>query len=230
MKYIPSVGTEDYFKWRVRRCAQIVSLANEYTALVGKEVLDLGCGEGALSFLLSKDGARVHAVDISVSRLEQMRNFCRGMDIDIRKVLNESLPYPDETFDVIFCFDVIPQVTDYSRSLREMGRCVRKEGHVFVEMLPYYSLISGHHLYTYTLLPAQYLPRGFMKWWLFRKEPRGEHPGERWSTFVALNRITVKKFRKAAADGGFSIVQENFLFKYPMSLKSRSTGYDILAS
>jgi len=97
-----------------------------------------------------------------------------------------------------------------------MNRCLKKEGFVFLEMAPYYSLISGHHLYTYTFLPAQYLPKSFVKWWLFKKKPnKTDTPQSRWESFITLNKITVSHFKKLAVKNGFKILEENYIFKVP---------------
>ena len=104
----------------------------------GKEVLDIGAGTGALSLLLLKQGAkRVTCGDIS----EQMLNKCRekaknmgfGEDrIDFRVLDAESLPFTENSYDVVvtgMSFGLFP---DQPKAIKEMARVVRHGGSISV--------------------------------------------------------------------------------------------------
>ena len=54
-------SVEDYVAWRVERARPAVRRVAAYQPLSGREVLDVGCGYGALSTALSDEGAQVHA-------------------------------------------------------------------------------------------------------------------------------------------------------------------------
>src|SRR2546430_12641774 len=73
----------------------------------GKRVLDLGCGSGENSFLLSRRGAEVIGVDLSVSliALAQRRLMLNGGTHGPVRFLCASahhLPIPDSSIDVVF--------------------------------------------------------------------------------------------------------------------------------
>jgi len=104
----------------------------------GKEVLDIGAGTGALSLLLLKQGAkRVTCGDIS----EQMLNKCRekaknmgfGEDrIDFRVLDAESLPYEENSYDVVvtgMSFGLFP---NQQKAVNEMARVARHGGCISV--------------------------------------------------------------------------------------------------
>jgi 2-polyprenyl-3-methyl-5-hydroxy-6-metoxy-1,4-benzoquinol methylase len=209
-------SVENYFKWRLTCVSEIIKLAKKYTPLSNKQVLDIGCGEGPLSYSLYKEKAEVHAIDIPNIFLERIKNFTKGMNINIIKASNEMLPYKDKFFDIIFSFDVMEHVRDYDKSFSEMNRCLKRKGYIFLEMSPYYSLVAGHHLYNFSFLPAQYLPKKFMKWWILRKKPnKRDTPVEAWKQFEYLNKISISKLRKLAKKYNLKILEENFIFKYP---------------
>ena len=206
-------SVENYFEWRLTRVSKIISHTKKYTSLSNKQVLDIGCGEGPLSYSLYKEKAGVHAIDIFLGII---KNFTKGMNINIIKATNEMLPYKDKFFDIIFSFDVIEHVRDYDKSFSEMNRCLKKKGYIFLETTPYYSLVAGHHLYNFSFLPAQYLPKEFMKWWILRKKPnKRDTPVEAWKQFEDLNKITISKVRKLAKKYNLKILEEKFIFKYP---------------
>lgn len=212
---------ESYFRWRVARANEIILLAQKYTSFRKKKVLDLGCGEGPLSYLLYKKGAKVHAIDISEEALKAMKKFTKGMKIDIRKTSCENLPYQNRFFDLIFSFDVLEHVQDYKKSFAEMKRCLKRKGYIFLEMTPYYAF-TGHHLYDFTFLPVQYLPKRLMKWWILRKKPsQMDTPKQAWNQFLSLNKISISQVRKLAQKHNFKILEENFIFKIPPLLETK---------
>src|SRR3954447_7032009 len=63
----------------------------------GERILDLGCGDGALTQKLVDLGCEVVAVDSSAPQVEAARN--RGLDAHV--ISGETLPYQEE-FDAVF--------------------------------------------------------------------------------------------------------------------------------
>ncbi|MCL4541862.1 MAG: class I SAM-dependent methyltransferase [Chloroflexi bacterium] len=72
--------------------------------LVGKRLLECGCGPGHLSVYFAKQGAHVSAVDVSPGNIAlcQARASANGLQVDYRAAPVESLDYPDGAFDIIF--------------------------------------------------------------------------------------------------------------------------------
>jgi ubiquinone/menaquinone biosynthesis C-methylase UbiE len=97
----------------------------------GKVVLDLGCGSGENTILLTRRGARVHATDISSSliaiarrRLEvngigEKPNFFAGSA--------HEFPLPDESVDVVFGMAILHHL-DLKLAAREVRRILRPGG------------------------------------------------------------------------------------------------------
>ena len=85
---------------------QAASAAGEGPAEAGTQnslrILDVGCGTGANIEMLSQFG-QAEGVDVSDDALE----FCRKKGLTVQKGLAETLPYPDETFDITTALDVI---------------------------------------------------------------------------------------------------------------------------
>ncbi|MGZ4290911.1 MAG: class I SAM-dependent methyltransferase [Gaiellaceae bacterium] len=69
--------------------------------VAGKDVLELGCGAAQWSILLAAQGARCVGFDNSERQLEYARAADAGFPL-VRGSA-ESLPFPDESFDVVFC-------------------------------------------------------------------------------------------------------------------------------
>lgn len=123
----------------------------------GKSVLDVGCGAGNLLVALSMDAPKVLVgVDVDpiflsfgCSQFEKLIERPAPTPTLLRAAL-PSLPFTDETFDLITCFLVMPQVPDDKAALIELARVLKPGGTL---------AISGHGLG----FPLRYLRRFKLK-------------------------------------------------------------------
>jgi ubiquinone/menaquinone biosynthesis C-methylase UbiE len=71
--------------------------------LVGRDVLELGCGAGQFGVVLARAGARLVGIDNSAKQLEYARaTFAdAGLDVELVHGSAESLPFDDASFDAI---------------------------------------------------------------------------------------------------------------------------------
>jgi SAM-dependent methyltransferase len=96
--------------------------------VAGKRVLDAGCGTGYGSSILAESGAtEVVALDIDSGVLEAARESVHQLVSlqlgDVRK-----LPFPDASFDVAVCFEVVEHVDEPETVLDELRRVLRADG------------------------------------------------------------------------------------------------------
>ncbi|MDO4633320.1 MAG: class I SAM-dependent methyltransferase [Eubacteriales bacterium] len=98
------------------------------------ELLDAGCGTGAMVKLLAKDvpGKEYYGIDLSEKMIEVARE--NGETIHFRQGDCENLPYSDNSFDVVTCsmsFHHYPHVEDFfqsvSRVLKPGGRFILRD-------------------------------------------------------------------------------------------------------
>jgi 2-polyprenyl-6-hydroxyphenyl methylase/3-demethylubiquinone-9 3-methyltransferase len=100
------------------------------TDLGGRKTLDVGCGGGLLAEELARMGGEVTGVDPSERSLEAARTHAQqeGLAIDYRRATGEALPFPDATFDLVCCCDVLEHVDDLRHVLSEIARVLRPGG------------------------------------------------------------------------------------------------------
>jgi len=94
----------------------------------GLDVLDVGCGPGALTGeLIARVGTdHVTAADPSAPFVEATRD--RHPGVDVRLASAESLPFTDDAFDASLAQLVVHFMTDPLAGLREMARVTRPGG------------------------------------------------------------------------------------------------------
>lgn len=94
--------------------------------VAGKDVLELGCGAAQWSILLAGQGARCVGFDNSERQLEHAR--AAGADFPLVQGSAESLPFPDESFDVVFCDHGAMSFADQHLVVPEVVRVLRSGG------------------------------------------------------------------------------------------------------
>ena len=120
---------EDMFRFREHMAAVEMDLS----ALSGLEVLEIGSGAGGHSALFAKHGACMTSCDITnVRAAETQRKFdllgkaaegCRAMQTDA-----ESLPFVDDTFDIVYSNGVLHHTSDTERAIGEVRRVLKPGG------------------------------------------------------------------------------------------------------
>jgi len=96
----------------------------------GARLLDVGCGIGLVSEPLARLGYAVTGIDPSPHSLELARERAAraGLAIGYRVGRGEDLPYPDASFEVVTCCDVLEHVEDLPRVLSELARVLTPGG------------------------------------------------------------------------------------------------------
>ena len=98
----------------------------------GQSVLDIGCGAGAFLRLVAARGARAFGIDASEALLDVARG--RVPDAELRTGDMESLPYENDTFDLVCGFNAFFFANDIVGALREAGRVARPGAPVVIQV------------------------------------------------------------------------------------------------
>ena len=95
----------------------------------GEDVLDLGCGDGALTEKLVAAGARVVGVDASPDQVAAARR--RGLDVQVADAA--ALPFR-QAFDAVFSNAALHWVKDADAAIAGVARALRRGGRFVAEM------------------------------------------------------------------------------------------------
>jgi 2-polyprenyl-6-hydroxyphenyl methylase/3-demethylubiquinone-9 3-methyltransferase len=156
--------------------------------LVGKRVLDVGCGGGILADSMARRGARVLGIDLAakplkVAELHALEAATPG--VEYREVAAEALAQEmPAQFDAVTCMEMLEHVPDPSSIVRACAALVKPGGAVFFSTINrnpkafLFAIVGAEHV-------LNLLPKGTHEYARFIK------PSElaRWSREAGLDLV-----------------------------------------
>ena len=120
--------------------SEVVEFTNDLKRDGAKTILDLGCGAGRHSILLSKDGFKVVALDISETALKILGDRLKTASIaNVTLVKHDmwELPFVDDYFDGVLCTNVLHhgRLVQIKQATREGHRVMKGGASAFVVAL-----------------------------------------------------------------------------------------------
>jgi 2-polyprenyl-3-methyl-5-hydroxy-6-metoxy-1,4-benzoquinol methylase len=126
-----------------------------------KKVLDVGCGDGALTYLLAKTGAMVSGVDNDALGIDfakaQIAKRDPKKELHYEVVLSqaETIPFPDASFDVVTLCEVIEHLEDPSIVLKEIRRVLKNGGCLVLTTPHRLTEVSSDHNHVHEFYPEE---------------------------------------------------------------------------
>lgn len=108
----------------------LLNLAVKYGVGKGSLVLDVGCANGGVSReLLGKTGCKIEGVELLDLLVDMGNDENKKLGLDDRFSIQQGditdIPFADETFDFVFCDDVIGMVDDLEKAFAECHRVLK---------------------------------------------------------------------------------------------------------
>lgn len=135
-----TLAVDEHHWWYRGRRRVIRAELDRLTLEPGARVLDAGCGSGRTMQELV-DYGRVSGIELDEGAAALARDRQLG-EIAVGRL--EELPWPDDTFDLITCLDVIEHVPDDVVALSELRRVCRPGGRLLVTVPAHQALWSLH--------------------------------------------------------------------------------------
>ena len=105
----------------------------------GESLLDVGTGSGGLALLVARTReAQVTGVDVAEDGIERARNRASEEGLDVRFDVGDarSLPYPDNSFDIVVSTFGVIFAPDHKRAAHELARVCRPGGRLGLALMP----------------------------------------------------------------------------------------------
>jgi 2-polyprenyl-3-methyl-5-hydroxy-6-metoxy-1,4-benzoquinol methylase len=115
-------------KARYQKCLALLS--EEIGTFSGKKIIDLGCGDGVITYELSHRGAESYGVDLSEEAINFAIKKHKSLGSDSKFFVEScnDTHFDDEYFDAIISSDVIEHLSDPKELLLEIKRLLRPGG------------------------------------------------------------------------------------------------------
>lgn len=103
----------------------------------GRTALEVGSGGGILTEEIARMGFTTTGIDPAEHSLQTASNHAKaaGLSIKYEKGTGENLPYADNSFDAVFCCDVLEHVRDLPKVISEISRVLKVKGVFFYDTL-----------------------------------------------------------------------------------------------
>jgi 2-polyprenyl-6-hydroxyphenyl methylase/3-demethylubiquinone-9 3-methyltransferase len=151
---------------------------NARAPLIGKRVVDIGCGGGILAESMARKGADVTGIDLSDKALKvaDLHSLESGIQVRYEKIAAEDLAERETaSYDVVTCMEMLEHVPDPASVVRACAALVKPGGQVFFS-----TLNRNPKAYLFAILGAEYL---------LRMLPRGTHDYAKFITPAELSRF-----------------------------------------
>ena len=115
------------YVWRAGQERRL-DIVRQHVPLENRRILDVGCGIGMYTQAFCRYSPHVYGIEIELERAIQAIPRAAG----VAQAAGEAIPFPENTFDVVFSHEVLEHVTDDRRTVREIVRVTRPGGHVVI--------------------------------------------------------------------------------------------------
>ncbi len=132
----------DYDKFRYQNERHLAACIDALD-VSGKQVLEIGLGEGADSERLIRRGAHWSGVDLTAESIERVRTRLTLRELPFEELRQGSvldLPFADGSFDVVFSHGVLHHVPEIKQAQREIRRVLRPGGQLVIMVYARWSL------------------------------------------------------------------------------------------
>ena len=193
-------------------------LAQDGISLGGKRVADIGCGDGIIDLGIAHEtgpreliGFDLNLTDLP-TLLERARRYHYLDELPSTLSFCEStptqIPAAAGSFDVLVSWSCFEHVGDPLALAKEMRRVIADDGHLMLQLWPFYYSEHGSHL-------MDWYPNGFVH--LLEPEATirapmfdaaaadDEHASYMWEEYTKLNQLRLDGLQRALQDGGFAI-------------------------
>jgi ubiquinone/menaquinone biosynthesis C-methylase UbiE len=120
-------------RFREKPLAEVTKFLNQYTG----NLLDLGCGSGR--HFVKSDKIKIYGTDFSEEMLALAKRTAEKklLNIELKQMQNEEIPYPENFFDSVICIAVlhcIETAEKRKKLIYEIRRVLKPKGKALIQV------------------------------------------------------------------------------------------------
>lgn len=205
----PKIATD----WEVLK-KQILFAVNEINFfekiipnLKEKKILDLGCGRGEFLTAMKSRGYDIIGVEPDPYKEEAIERNKKdnNTEVEVLRASGEAMPFQSETFDFIYCNDVLEHCKDPRQLLKEIYRVLKPKGQVYLTVINRFGFRDQH----YRLNFLNWMPRALGEIYIkLRGRLKFPIPGQKKESLYKLSDMhyfTFCGFKKLADEVGLKV-------------------------
>jgi len=161
-----------------RKAEDMANVLEEYTSLKGKKVLEIGTGCGVNHIVWQKKyDIEAWGLEPEGEGFENSTDVARKLihankldPLRVKDAVGEAIPFPDNSFDIVYSSNVLEHVINPAKVLREAVRVLKPGGTLQIVCPNYLSYFDGHH----AAFHPPIISNSFFRWWIkwiYRRDP-----------------------------------------------------------
>lgn len=122
---------------------EIFSFA-QFTRYAGQKILEVGVGAGTDFTQWVRAGAQAHGIDLTQEAIDHVQHRLNVYGLraaEVKRADAENLPYPPNTFDLVYSWGVIHHSPNTQKCLEEIVRVTKPGGRIKIMIYHRYSLV-----------------------------------------------------------------------------------------
>ena len=194
-----------------------------------KKILDLGCGRGEFLTAMKDKGYDIVGVEPDPDKLEAIEKNKEENKTDAEVIIapGEKIPFPEATFDLVYCSDVLEHCKDPRQLLKESYRVLKPQGQMYLTVINRFGFKDPH----YHLRFVNFMPRWLGERYIaLRRKSKELLPGFRKKEsrykLSEMHYFTFNGFKKLADQVGFDVQDlKEYKIRHPelISIKGEFT-------
>jgi SAM-dependent methyltransferase len=184
------------------------------------DVADFGCGEGSMALGLYRRAAphRLIGFDLKPVDVQQLSANAKAVGVgpelppglEFRQSTASAIPAGRAEFDFVYSWSAFEHVWDPVAALDEVRRVLRRNGHFFLQLWPFYFSAKGSHLW-------QWFDEDFHHLRVNERDLVGqviadERQPREWAQYMTheferLNRLTLDQLQRSVLAAGFDVLR-----------------------
>jgi SAM-dependent methyltransferase len=197
-------------------------LGEDGIELAGKQVADVGCGDGVIDLGVALKGrpARLVGYDIRPTDPDALVRAARAAGVaeelpdslEFQTSSVEGLPAEDDSFDVVFTWSAFEHVSNPVALLADIRRVLRDDGCLFLQLWPFFHSEHGGHLWIHYDDPFPHLTRDDATIVEELKGKRATDPSRpAEDEYRSLNLLTLDELQRALLVNGLLVTKLHLL-------------------